>query len=215
MAVVKTKLKNAKTTSRSVARFYGYLDEDGQRPEELFKLIQNFIVIMEKAKDGLFKLEKERIKSQQKRQKEREKLKKKAIRNRMNRKAPSRPPIAKKVDKNEDVKLDELDDEVTPLRSHFRKKTQDIARQKFDLGARLSTTFQEKRALAKGKMTKSLINNHIKQRSIMGKNQLLGNSLFGAGTSMDDIAKMAVQPLVGDDAYFKNKSRNSLFVPNK
>eukprot|EP01084_Bolivina_argentea_P051637 95004_1 len=48
MAVLRTKLKNAKITARSVAKFYALTDEvEDVKPEELFKLIQNFIDIMD------------------------------------------------------------------------------------------------------------------------------------------------------------------------
>merc|ERR1712176_483838 len=80
MAVLKTKLKNAKSISRAVCKYYGYFDlAEQDKPETLFKIIQGFVDIMEKAKRSLFDLEKERIKLRQKRERERAKLAKKRL----------------------------------------------------------------------------------------------------------------------------------------
>merc|ERR1719242_1982115 len=80
MAVLKTKLKNAKSISRAVCKYYGYFDlAEQDKPETLFKIIQGFVEIMEKAKRSLFDLEKERIKLRQKRERERVKLCKKRL----------------------------------------------------------------------------------------------------------------------------------------
>merc|ERR1712242_130981 len=80
MAVLKTKLKNAKSISRSVCKYYGYFDlAEQDKPETLFKKIQGFVDIMAKAKRSLFDLEKERIKVRQKRERERAKLAKKRL----------------------------------------------------------------------------------------------------------------------------------------
>merc|ERR1719150_1194240 len=80
MAVLKTKLKNAKSISRAVCKYYGYSDlAEQDKPETLFKIIQGFVDIMEKAKWSLFDLEKERIKLRQKRERERAKLRKKRL----------------------------------------------------------------------------------------------------------------------------------------
>merc|ERR1719242_2989320 len=80
MTVLKTKLKNAKSISRAVCKYYGYFDlAEQDKPETLFKIIQGFVDIMEKAKRSLFDLEKERIKLRQKRERERVKLRKKRL----------------------------------------------------------------------------------------------------------------------------------------
>eukprot|EP01083_Nonionella_stella_P009138 26450_1 len=212
MAILKTKLKNAKTLSRSVDKYYGYDDlAEDDKPEQLFQIIQSFLDTMNKAKDALFKLEKERMKLQKQRQKEREKWKKQKAKQKgpmgANRAPPSRPPSKRAAvkprlvltvtsDNDEDMKLaegtDEEDAELenSPLRNHFRKKTQNLAQQHLDLGNRLATTLKEKQAIAHGKLTQSFQNNHIKKRSIMSGSEQY--PVFGNST-MKEIAELAVQ----------------------
>merc|ERR1719474_2097633 len=285
MTVLKTKLKNAKSISRAVCKYYGYFDlAEQDKPEALFKIVQGFVDIMEKAKRSLFDLEKERMKLRQKRERERAKLRKKRLKENVqnirnlaqnfnaNRKTaaaqrqhrqrlilnatdsglsgrsqrsdrsgrsgnassddegarPLPPPLRMAIDGVDSVDsvdgngdggafddaLDALDVEDDHLESaltqHFRKQTAKFESQTLDIADRLSTTFHEKQAIAKGQMTESLKQNHIKQQSIMSngsfhvkapKNRAgnKGNGKPGGISVMDQIAKMVSRELLTRD----------------
>merc|ERR1712154_86754 len=75
MMNLKVKIQNALIIAKNTASYYG-IELDEGKPESLFKKVQSFVDIMDKAKRTLIKLEKERQKAAAKRAKEREKLKK-------------------------------------------------------------------------------------------------------------------------------------------
>jgi len=260
--------------------YYGYFDlAEQDKPETLFKIIQGFVDIMEKAKRSLFDLEKERIKLRQKRERERVKLRKKRLKenvqnmrslaqsfnatrktaaaqrqhrqrlilqgmdehhvrddgdDRINQ-SPSRNHSVDGHDKEgEDDKpcthrvvpppsmvtmvtmamdaedgSDTFESEETPLTQHFRKQTEKFKSQTLDIADRLSTTFHEKQAIAKGQLTESLKQNHIKQKSIMSngsfhckttKKGLKGSGKAGGISVMDQIAKMVSRELLVRDS---------------
>merc|ERR550525_113805 len=108
---------------------------------------------------------------------------------------------------------DTFESEETPLTQHFRKQTEKFKSQTLDIADRLSTTFHEKQAIAKGQMTESLKQNHIKQKSIMNngsfhcKTTKKGLSKIGSGKAkaggisvMDQIAKMVSRELLARDS---------------
>merc|ERR1712190_596002 len=260
MTVLKTKLKNAKSISRAVCKYYGYFDlAEQDKPEALFKIIQGFVDIMDKAKRSLFDLEKERIKLRQKRERERVKLRKKRLKENVlnmrnlaqnfnaNRKTaasqrqhrqrlllngmnhtdstkcivvegrrPVPPPSMTMERMDREDGCDSFGDEETeetPLTQHFRKQTEKFKSQTLDIADRLSTTFHEKQAIAKGQMTESLKQNHIKQKSIMSNGSFhcktgpkgtgkkgSGKAKAGGISVMDQIAKMVSRELLARDS---------------
>merc|ERR550525_1833589 len=231
MAVLKTKLKNAKSISRSVCKYYGYFDlAEQDKPETLFKKIQGFVDIMVKAKRALFDLEKERIKVRQKRERERTKLRKKRLKENVQsirnltqslgkRRSVSvqrdRPKLVlNDMDSNysndgastplsdhEEVQEESVDE--SPLTAHFRKQTAKFEGQTLDIMDRLTMTFHEKQAIAKGQMTESLRQDHIKQRSIMSNGSVGSAHVKGQNgkiSVMDQIAKMVSRELRDRDS---------------
>merc|ERR1712113_106196 len=101
-----------------------------------------------------------------------------------------------------------IDSEETPLTQHFRKQTEKFKSQTLDIADRLSTTFHEKQAIAKGQMTESLKQNHIKQKSIMSNGSFhckttqksKGDGKPGGISVMDQIAKMVSRELLTRDS---------------
>jgi len=263
MTVLKTKLKNAKSISRAVCKYYGYFDlAEQDKPEALFKIIQGFVDIMDKAKRSLFDLEKERIKLRQKRERERVKLRKKRLKENVlnmrnlaqnfnaNRKTaasqrqhrqrlllngmnhtdstkcivvegrrPVPPPSMTMERMDGEDGCDSFGDEEveqteeTPLTQHFRKQTEKFKSQTLDIADRLSTTFHEKQAIAKGQMTESLKQNHIKQKSIMSNGSFhcktgpKGTGKAGGISVMDQIAKMVSRELLTRDSEEENEEQ--------
>lgn len=196
------RLKNAKTISNSVAKFFGF-DLDEGRPESLFILVQNFVDSVEKARRSLLKFEKERLKEQQKRKREVKKnigKKKIGLKNRvfgkinkglteLNENITLKPMtkvisiesllVSKmsvdesKVDGNDSGSDYQSDDEffgeneeISPMFSDFAKKVESFRSRQYNMEQRLSTNFNEKKALAKGQFTLSLKQNLIKQKSV-------------------------------------------------
>merc|ERR1711997_656113 len=224
---LKTKLKNAKSISRSVCKYYGYFDlAEQDKPETLFKKIQCFVDIMVKAKRALFDLEKERIKVRQKRERERTKLRKKrlkenvqSIRN-LTQNLGKRRSVSVQKDRPKLV-LNDMDSnysndggstpvsdheesvDESPLTAHFRKQTAKFEGQTLDIMDRLAMTFHEKQAIAKGQMTESLRQDHIKQRSIMSNGSVGSAHVKGQNgkiSVMDQIAKMVSRDLRDRDS---------------
>merc|ERR1711997_1094036 len=221
---LKTKLKNAKSISRSVCKYYGYFDlAEQDKPETLFKKIQCFVDIMVKAKRALFDLEKERIKVRQKRERERTKLRKKrlkenvqSIRN-LTQNLGKRRSVSVQKDRPKLV-LNPMDSnysndgtstpmsdheesvDESPLTAHFRKQTAKFESQTLDIMDRLTATFHEKQAIAKGQMTESLRRDHIKQRSILSNGSSHVKAQNGKISVMDQIAKMVSRELRDRDS---------------
>merc|ERR1712038_671333 len=99
--------------------------------------------------------------------------------------------------------------EESALTQHFRKQTEKFESQTLDIADRLSTTFHEKQAIAKGQMTESLKQNHIKQKSLMSngsfhckttKKGIKGNGKAGGISVMDQIAKMVSREMLVRDS---------------
>merc|ERR1739842_171587 len=91
----------------------------------------------------------------------------------------------------------------SPLTAHFRKQTAKFESQTLDIMDRLTATFHEKQAIARGQMTDSLRLDHIKQRSIMS-NGSVGSAHVKAQNGkisvMDQIAKMVSRELLDRDS---------------
>merc|ERR1719295_2396293 len=255
MAVLKTKLKNAKSISRAVCKYYGYFDlAEQDKPETLFKIIQGFVDIMEKAKRSLFDLERERVKLRKKRLKENVQnmrtlaqsfnaTRKTAAAQRQHRQRlilqgmdehhgddingsgsknngdddnahrPVPPPSMVTMVMDTEDGSDPFESEESPLTQHFRKQTEKFKSQTLDIADRLSTTFHEKQAIAKGQMTESLKQNHIKQKSIMSNGSFhcktgpKGTGKAGGISVMDQIAKMVSRELLTRDSEEENEEQ--------
>merc|ERR1712217_610022 len=104
---------------------------------------------------------------------------------------------------------DTFESEESPLTQHFRKQTEKFKSQTLDIADRLSTTFHEKQVIAKGQMTESLKQNHIKQKSLMSngsfhckttKKGIKGNGKAGGISVMDQIAKMVSREMLVRDS---------------
>merc|ERR1712083_354350 len=93
----------------------------------------------------------------------------------------------------------------SPLTAHFRKQTAKFESQTLDIMDRLTATFHEKQAIARGQMTDSLRLDHIKQRSIMSNGSVhsVGSAHVKAQNGkisvMDQIAKMVSRELLDRD----------------
>merc|ERR1711994_17733 len=91
----------------------------------------------------------------------------------------------------------------SPLTAHFRKQTAKFEGQTLDIMDRLTMTFHEKQAIAKGQMTESLRQDHIKQRSIMSNGSVGSSHVKGQNgkiSVMDQIAKMVSRELRDRDS---------------
>merc|ERR1711920_756764 len=91
----------------------------------------------------------------------------------------------------------------SPLTAHFRKQTAKFESQTLDIMDRLTMTFHEKQAIAKGQMTESLRQDHIKQRSIMSNGSVGSAHVKGQNgkiSVMDQIAKMVSRELRDRDS---------------
>merc|ERR1719225_2412212 len=88
----------------------------------------------------------------------------------------------------------------SPLTAHFRKQTEKFESQTLDIMDRLAATFHEKQAIAKGQMTESLRQDHIKQRSIMSNGSSHVKAQNGKISVMDQIAKMVSRELRDRDS---------------
>merc|ERR1711997_223196 len=186
-----------------------------------------FVDIMVKAKRALFDLEKERIKVRQKRERERAKLAKKrlkenvqSIRN-LTQNLGKRKSVSVQRDRPKLV-LNNMDSnysndgtadgtstpmsdheesmDESPLTAHFRKQTAKFESQTLDIMDRLTATFHEKQAIAKGQMTESLRRDHIKQRSILSDGSSHVKAQNGKISVMDQIAKMVSRELRDRDS---------------
>merc|ERR1712083_1249826 len=88
----------------------------------------------------------------------------------------------------------------SPLTAHFRKQTAKFESQTLDIMDRLTATFHEKQAIARGQMTESLRRDHIKQRSIMSNGSSHVKAQNGKISVMDQIAKMVSRELRDRDS---------------
>merc|ERR1712141_889044 len=88
----------------------------------------------------------------------------------------------------------------SPPTAHFRKQTAKFESQTLDIMDRLTATFHEKQAIAKGQMTESLRRDHIKQRSIMSNGSSHVKAQNGKISVMDQIAKMVSRELRDRDS---------------
>eukprot|EP01083_Nonionella_stella_P269350 911238_1 len=76
MMNLKVKIQNASSVCKQVAKFYSIELEEG-KPEHLFIVIQQFVELLYSSKRSLLKLEKERVKAEQKAAREAAKKRKK------------------------------------------------------------------------------------------------------------------------------------------
>jgi len=222
MMNLKVKIQNATSIAKNVASYYGMQLEDG-KPEQLFKTVQKFVDMMEKAKRALFKLENERQKAAAKRAKEKEKAKKQKERAKQQtgqQQSGSKASAAQLFERKRQKQMEEeekgnlLFHDIMNAANKFRQRQQNMEK-------RLSVNFTEKIAISKGETTASMLSNPIKKRI---STQLLQSPM---STAEADALRKDVSisehddDNLNDDEYHAKMSRmvqqksNNLMVPSQ
>merc|ERR550525_1993974 len=175
MKMLSIKFRGAQTMAANVARFYG-IELEENKPENLFKRVQEFVDIMDKSRRKLIKLEKERQKKAAKRAKDREKLKKqkaKAVKKRGGQvdghKTEKKFSVAEAVQRKR-MEENERKDKGNLLFHDIQKEAGRRQQLQNSLEIRLTMHFKEVRALAKGQELPSMRKDSIKHRVTMAAN---------------------------------------------
>jgi len=220
MMNLKVKIQNAQSMANNVANYYGITLEEG-KPESLFKIVQDFVDCMDKAKRTLIKLEKERQKAAIKRQKEREKKKKQKEKEAQNgggtekkEQKKEKWSLSKMMDrkKEREQQLMEEEEKGNLLFHDIKMAAAKFSQRQNKMEKRLSTNFIEKKAMSKGLLTPSMQNDKIKKRmsTQIGLTQII---TADEAQKLRDIAEGDHDDELSDDQLNKMQSNKSAKTP--
>eukprot|EP01083_Nonionella_stella_P174208 603232_1 len=188
MMNLKVKIQNGASICEQTAKFYSIDLEEG-KPESIFRLVKQFLDILDNAKRALLKLEKERIKQEQRAAREAAKRRKTMDRKNMS--------VEERM-KSKQQRMLAQQDQGNLLFLDIKNAADAFAQRQDQMAQKLESTLKEKRAAAQGKVTKSVQNDAIKRRvsaQVCGGG---GDNAVG-GLDMDEINRLRA---INDDEQF-------------
>eukprot|EP01084_Bolivina_argentea_P049125 90399_1 len=203
MMNLKVKIQNASSVCKQVAKFYSIELEEG-KPEHLFIVIQQFVELLYSSKRSLLKLEKERVKAEQKAAREAAKKRKKENKNSDLSKMSISDRIAQKK-----KKAIEDEEKGNLLFLDIKNAANNFANRQAQMALKLESTLKEKQQLAKGKVSASAQKDAIKRR--VSAQVVDGDNSVG-GLDMEEIKRLRAMNL-GPGNPNQQPMGNSLMVP--